>query len=101
MDTAIPCGLIINELVTNSLKHAFKGSRKFEIFVEVVYQSNNKFILTVKDNGSGIPENVDFYKSSTVGFNLVNNLIKQLGGILEINRTEGTEFKITFSILNQ
>ncbi len=101
MDTAIPCGLIINELVTNSLKHAFNEDKKYEISVEVVYQSNNKFTLTVKDNGSGIPESVDFYKASTVGFNLVNNLTKQLGGILEINSKEGTEFKITFSILNQ
>lgn len=101
MDTAIPCGLIINELVTNSLKHAFNGDKQYEISIEIVYQSNNKFTLTVKDNGSGIPETVNFQKALTVGFNLINNLVKQLGGILEINSTEGTEFKITFSILNQ
>lgn len=101
MDTAIPCGLIINELVTNSLKHAFTDDTQGEISIQAVYHSDNKFTLTIKDNGIGIPEEVDFYKSRTVGYNLVNSLIKQLGGILEINREEGTEFKITFSILNQ
>ena len=101
MDTAIPCGLIINELVTNSLKHAFSGDKHGHISIQAVYHSNNKFTLTIKDNGSGIPEEVDFYKSRTVGYNLVNSLIRQLGGILEINREKGTEFKITFSILNE
>jgi two-component sensor histidine kinase len=100
MDTAIPCGLIINELVTNSLKHAFTNDKHGEISIQAVYHSNNKFTLTIKDNGKGIPEEVDFYKSRTVGYNLINSLIRQLGGVLEINREEGTEFKITFSILN-
>lgn len=101
MDTAIPCGLIINELVTNSLKHAFSDERRGEIVIETVYHSNNKFTLTIKDNGKGIPEDVDYYNSRTVGFNLINSLVRQLGGNLVINRSEGTEFKITFSILNQ
>lgn len=101
MDTAIPCGLIINELVTNSLKHAFTEEKHGEISIQAVYHSDNKFTLTIKDNGKGIPEKVDFYKSETVGFNLVNSLVRQLGGNLEINREEGTEFKVTFSILNQ
>jgi PAS domain S-box-containing protein len=101
MDTAIPCGLIINELVTNSLKHAFSGEKRGEIVIETVYHSNNKFTLTIKDNGKGLPEEVDFNKSRTVGFNLINSLVRQLGGSLKINCNEGTEFNITFSILNQ
>ena len=101
MDTAIPCGLIINELVTNSLKHAFTDNKHGEILIQAVYHSDNKFTLTIKDNGKGIPEDVDFNKSRTVGFNLINSLVRQLGGNLKINRNEGTEFNITFSILNQ
>ena len=101
MDTAIPCGLIINELVTNSLKHAFTDDKHGEILIQAVYHSDNKFTLTIKDNGKGIPEDVDFNKSRTVGFNLINSLVRQLGGNLKINRNEGTEFNITFSILNQ
>ena len=101
MDTAIPCGLIINELVTNSLKHAFTDDKHGEILIQAVYHSDNKFTLTIKDNGKGIPEDVDFNKSKTVGFNLINSLVRQLGGNLKINRNEGTEFNITFSILNQ
>lgn len=101
MDTAIPCGLIINELITNSLKHAFTDDKHGEILIQAVYHSDNKFTLTIKDNGRGIPEDVDFNKSKTVGFNLINSLVRQLGGNLKINRNEGTEFNITFSILNQ
>ena len=101
MDTAIPCGLIINELVTNSLKHAFSDDKRGELSVEAIYHTDNKFTLTIKDNGKGIPEGLDLNNSKTIGFNLVNSLIRQLGGILKINKEEGTEFKITFSILNQ
>jgi PAS domain S-box-containing protein len=100
MDTAIPCGLIINELVTNSLKHAFPSSKKGEISIEVTYQADNKFILIVRDNGVGIPEEINIHNTETLGFLLVQSLVRQIEGNLELKRGGGTEFRITFSILN-
>ena len=106
IDVAIPCGLIINELVTNSLKHAFLGISTDESFVSKdaengkiyvkFHHDNEKMVLTVADNGIGLPENIDLLNTETTGFRLVNKLVKQLDGKIEINRTEGTEFKIIF-----
>jgi PAS domain S-box-containing protein len=75
---AIPCGLIINELVSNALKHAFP------------------ITLTISDNGIGFPEHVDFRKSPSLGLTLINSLVEQLGGAIELNRRGGTTFTITF-----
>jgi PAS domain S-box-containing protein len=101
MNIAIPCGLIINELVTNSLKHAFEETGNGKLTIEVKYISGNRFTLIVKDNGKGLPAHINFRKTDTLGFSLINNLTQQLGGNLEIKQNNGTEFKITFSILNQ
>lgn len=107
IDVAIPCGLIINELVTNSLKHAFpwiknitdesinKDAENGKIYVKF-HHYNEKMVLTVADNGIGLPENIDFLNTETTGFRLVNKLVKQLSGEIKINRNEGTEFKIIF-----
>jgi two-component sensor histidine kinase len=100
MDTAIPCGLIINELVTNSLKHAFPSSNEGEISIEVTYHADNKFTLIVKDNGVGIPKDLNINNTDTLGFLLVQSLARQIEGNLEVVRQNGTEFRITFSILN-
>jgi len=100
MDTAIPCGLIINELVTNSLKHAFPSSNEGEISIEVTYHADNKFTLIVKDNGVGIPKDLNINNTDTLGFLLVQSLARQIEGNLEVIRQSGTEFRITFSILN-
>lgn len=95
IDTAIPCGLIINELVTNSLKHAFPG-KKGEVTVSL--RSEDGIIeLTVRDNGVGLPENVDFENTQTLGLRLVTMLAKdQLDGEIRVDRRKGTEFCITF-----
>ena len=100
MDSAIPCGLIINELVTNSLKHAFKHGMSGEIVVDMKYRQDNKFVLTVKDNGLGLPSTLMVEKPETLGFSLIQSLIRQLDAKLEIEINKGTEFSITFSILN-
>lgn len=100
MDTAIPCGLIINELVTNSLKHAFPSNRKGEIAIEMQYHTNNKFTLCVRDNGIGLPKDFDYTESDSLGFLLVQNLVKQLEASMDVNTDNGTEYKIVFSILN-
>jgi len=100
MDSAIPCGLIINELVTNSLKHAFKHGMAGEIVIEMKYRQDNKFVLTVKDNGIGLPSTLIVEKPATLGFSLVQSLLRQLDAKLELEINKGTEFNITFSILN-
>ncbi|HME45655.1 MAG TPA: histidine kinase dimerization/phosphoacceptor domain -containing protein [Syntrophorhabdales bacterium] len=94
IDTAIPCGLIINELVSNSLKHAFP-EKQGEIFVNL-HRDNGRFTLVVSDNGVGFPESVDFRNTDSLGLQLVCTLTDQLDGAIELNRKGGTEFKITF-----
>jgi PAS domain S-box-containing protein len=94
IDTAIPCGLIINELVSNSLKHAFP-EKHGEIYVNL-HRDNGRFTLIVSDNGVGFPQNVDFRNTDSLGLQLVCTLTDQLDGAIELNRTGGTEFKITF-----
>jgi PAS domain S-box-containing protein len=96
LDTAIPCGLIINELVTNSLKYAFPEDRSGEIIVSLI-RDNSRYILSVRDNGIGLPEGFDLKSSETLGLHLVKILVKQLDGILKTSVDKGTEFRVTFS----
>ena len=97
IDTAIPCGLIINELVSNSLKHAFPENRQGEVRITLRKTDEDEIALTVSDNGIGIPEDVDISSSKSLGLLLVNTLSKeQLQGKIELDRTEGTKFCITF-----
>lgn len=96
LDTATPCGLIVTELVSNSLKHAFPKGRKGELLIKLISDNNEKFILIVRDNGIGFPENIDFRKTNTLGMQLVTSLVSQLKGTIELDRSNGTEFKITF-----
>ncbi len=97
IDTAIPCGLIINELVTNSLKYAFpdkKGVLKVELIPVSDYIK-----LVVADNGIGLPPDIKLENTSTLGLKMVNSLVHQLEGTLEVNRRDGTEFVIKFKEL--
>lgn len=96
IDTAIPCGLLINELVSNSLKHAFP-ERKGEICVSL-RTVNGQIELVVSDNGIGMPEDVDFSDTKSLGLHLVSVLAEgQLRGEITLSQTKGTEFRITFS----
>jgi len=97
IDTAIPLGLIINELVTNSVKHAFPNSEGI-INIELK-QSGKKLELLVVDNGIGIPKRIHPKNPETLGLQLVNNLVKQIDGELEVEISHGTKFKITFKEL--
>lgn len=97
INKAIPCGLIINELVSNALKHAFAGVKKGEIRIDFHSDDDNKFILIVSDNGGGFPKDLDFRSVDSLGLRLVNTLTKQLKGTIELDRTHGTIFKITFA----
>ncbi len=97
INTAIPSGLIINELVTNSLKHAFPDDKKGEIKIAMHPLYKNDMELTVSDNGVGIPEEVNFRNTETLGLHLVTILAEdQLHGDIRLKRTRGTSFSIRF-----
>jgi two-component sensor histidine kinase len=98
IDTAIPCGLIINELVSNSLKHAFPTTNaENRIEIDVHSSTDNKFALTVRDNGVGFPEDLDFQDTESLGLQLVCTFIEQLEGSIELDNTRGTTFIMAFS----
>ncbi len=97
VNTAIPCGLIINELVSNSLQHAFPKHRKGEIRIELRSDNDKKITLIVGDNGVGLPKDLDFRNTKSLGLQLVITLVEQLEGTIELDRSSGTEFKIKFS----
>ncbi|MEN6552780.1 MAG: PAS domain S-box protein [Methanobacterium sp.] len=95
IDIAVPCGLIINELVSNSLKHAFVQGQKGKISIKF-HPQDEKYVLKVADDGIGFPENIDFNNTKTLGLQLVTTLVKQLSGSMNIYRDTGTLFKIVF-----
>lgn len=99
IETAIPCGLMIDELVSNSLKYAFKPGENGTITINLHSNHDKKFTLTVSDDGVGIPMNVDPKNSETFGMQLIKYLSNQLKGDLELNRENGTEFKLEFNEL--
>ncbi len=97
IDKAIPCGMIINELVSNSLEHGFPGDLRGEIGIRLISRAQNGFELTVYDTGTGIPENVDFRQAETLGLHLVTILTEdQLLGKIELDKSNGTKFRIQF-----
>jgi len=95
ISTAIPCGLIINELLSNAMKYAFPSGRKGEITV-TMYREGGLVLLTVSDNGVGFPDGIDFRETESLGLQLVNDLVEQLDGTIQLDTKAGTEFRITF-----
>ncbi|HSC35072.1 MAG TPA: PAS domain S-box protein [Thermodesulfobacteriota bacterium] len=106
VDQAIPCGLIINELFSNCLKHAFHSRdsenltrrTRNKVSVEINSDSDGVLTLSVRDNGVGFPDNVDFRNTNTLGLQLVCTLTDQLKGTIEIQNRNGTMFNIVFPI---
>ena len=114
MDTAVPLGIIVNELVSNSLKHAFSGRDRGEIRIKLRRDENGEFIsreesksevskstsfvLIVSDNGIGIPEDLNIEDLDSLGLQLVSSLIDQLDGELELKRNNGTEFVMKYKV---
>jgi PAS domain S-box-containing protein len=96
IEEAIPCGLIINELISNSLKHAFPGGRKGEITVACRLRDDGLITLEIRDNGVGLPAGVDFRNTETLGLQIVNLLVKQLRGTVELRTDDGASFTICF-----
>jgi PAS domain S-box-containing protein len=97
IDTAIPCGLIINELVSNSLKYAYPNGTGGELKIGIRSNNGDETQLIVSDNGVGLPPDLDFRNTKTLGLQLVISLAEeQLGGKIELDRTTGTKFIIEF-----
>ncbi|UCG38514.1 MAG: PAS domain-containing protein [bacterium] len=97
VDTAIPAGLILNELISNALKHAFPGERGGSVRVGFHSVGENNYVLEVADDGIGLPEDMDLWNTKSLGMQLVTVIIEQLGGDLDVSREGGTSFRIRFS----
>ncbi|MBC7694345.1 MAG: PAS domain S-box protein [Burkholderiales bacterium] len=97
LDVSIPCGLIINEIISNSLKYAFPDNRDGIIFV-TLRVIKNRVSIQVGDNGVGIPESVDIKNTQTLGLQLVDTLVEQINGTLDLKIKNGTTFIIEFKI---
>jgi two-component sensor histidine kinase len=95
VNQAIPCGLIINELVTNSIKYAYPTGKKGEIIINF-YEDKGKYYLNIDDNGKGLPFDFDYKKSKSMGLKLVNSLIEQLHGKISFINDNGTKIRIEF-----
>ena len=99
INTAIPCGLIVNELVSNSLKHAFPDGKKGEIKITMHPLNKKEVELIVSDNGIGLPEKVDFRNTESLGLHLVAILAEdQLRGNIKLNRKKGTSFHLRLGV---
>jgi two-component sensor histidine kinase len=95
LDASIPCGLIFNELISNALKYAFNGMKKGALNIGL-REKNHQVTLYVKDNGVGLPKNIDVFNTDSLGLQLVSALTGQLDGKLDFKSEEGTNFIITF-----
>ena len=96
IDTAVPCGLIINELVSNCLKYAFPGARRGRISIEMREDEEHRITLAVFDDGVGLPEGVTPLTTKSLGWRLVHTLADQLGATVAISSNEGVRIELTF-----
>jgi PAS domain S-box-containing protein len=96
LDTAITCGLLINELVSNSLKHAFPQQRSGKVSLQFAIDSQEQFRLVVQDTGIGLPEDLDLQSARSLGLRLIKALTRQLEGKLKITDQQGAIFQVTF-----
>jgi two-component sensor histidine kinase len=109
LDTAISCGLIVNELMTNTHKYAFperwiehnKRENGYLIEISMEKKGDNSFVLIVRDDGIGIPDEIDITETDSLGLKIVASMADQMNGKIEISGKNGTEFKISFTDLKQ
>ncbi|MBU7586632.1 MAG: PAS domain S-box protein [Nostoc sp. TH1S01] len=99
LDLAIPCGLIIHELVSNSLKYGFPNGGEGEICIVITENVDQQFTITVSDNGVGLPPNFNFKNTASLGWQLVDALTQQISGKINIKSHDGLEFQITFPLI--
>ena len=101
VQAAVPCGLILNELTTNALKHAYLGRTDGELTVTLRAKPDGDVCLCVSDNGVGLPAGFDWRQSRSLGLQLVQMLVGQLGGTLDVHHDRGTTIQITFKPVKQ
>ena len=100
VDTAIPLGLIINEIITNSYKYAFRNDKENNLSISIQKEKNEEYKLVIEDNGPGLTNTVDVKKAKSLGLRLVNRLVKQLHGTLKQTNNDGAKFEIYFKDSN-
>jgi PAS domain S-box-containing protein len=98
IDQAIPCGLIVNELVSNALKYAFPEEMEGIITIKIVMKTDEIAMMHIMDNGTGFPKDLDFRSTSTLGLQLVNDLVHQIDGEIDMETGRNTAFSISFKI---
>jgi PAS domain S-box-containing protein len=98
INTAIPCGLVVNELISNALKHAFPANRPGEIKIDLASEPDGNVVLSVSDDGIGMPEDCDLGATTTLGLQLVTLFADQLGADMTIHRRNPTRFELRFPI---
>ncbi len=99
IDTAVPCGLIVTELVSNVLKYAFPEGQEGTVRIRLAPCDQDRYCLVISDDGIGFPEEIDYHATDSLGLQLVIMLVDQLEGKIELDRREGTSFAITFEEL--
>jgi two-component sensor histidine kinase len=100
IETSIPCGLILNELVSNAFKHAFPEGRGGEVHIRMKAEGD-QFILAVRDNGIGFPSSIDFRNPRSLGLELVNLLAEQINGTIDLMVDGGATFTVTFPAVSK
>jgi two-component sensor histidine kinase len=95
-DTGVTLGLLVNELVSNSLKYAFRGKDEGELKITFINNNENNQVLEISDNGIGLSSNIDIINSNTLGFLLIKSFVEQLHGNIEIILNNGILFRIAF-----
>jgi len=96
IDAAVPCGLLLNELISNCLKHAFRGKDGGTIRIELLPVSGGEIQLSVSDDGVGLPSGIEPQSGETFGMQLIANLVDQLHGSVQVNRDAGTTVRVRF-----
>jgi|GEM_PF-4845731 len=97
ISTAITCGLILNELISNAVKYAFPDNEDGEIVISIAQDNSGRYEMIVKDNGVGLPDDFSTHASQSLGMKLVDTLTQQIDGDLQIDGTSGTKYRLTFT----
>lgn len=96
INRAIPLGLIINELVTNSLKYAFPHGEKGEIYIHIKKNQDGKYVFVIGDTGLGVKSDKEIFESETLGVQIVQDLVRQINGTIELDVKKGLAYRIVF-----
>ena len=99
VDQAIPCALVVNEILSNAFKHAFRGKKHGNLRISAT-QTDDHIRIIVHDDGVGIPSDLDVYRTTSLGFKLIRSLVTQLNGSVTVTSTHGTEVMVEFPVHN-